>query len=123
MSESQGFKKINSKKYQVELEDGWLDIFVPYGKVEKIIQAFYAEGGMLDENNNVTTSLPVMIANFSVIGDIVLSTYDSKGNLVTDVSCRDLAMEEVPKLFALATDVIENFIKVVAPTQEVATEN
>lgn len=107
------WKKINSKKYQVELEDGWRDVFVPYGKVEKLIEAFFANGGILDADGKVTTSVPVLVKSFGTIGDILLSDYDSKGDCVREVYCRDLSFEEVPELFKVSVDVIENFMKVV----------
>ena len=107
------WKKINSKKYQVELEEGWKDINVPYGKVEKLIEAFFASGGIINAAGEVSTSVPVLVKSFGTIGDILLSEYDSQGNCTKEAYCRDLSYEEVPELFKLATDVIENFMKVV----------
>lgn len=107
------WKKINSKKYQVELEDGWKDLNVPYGKVEKLIEAFFANGGIISDAGKITTSVPVLVRSFGTIGDILLSEYDTQGECVNEVSCRTLSMEEVPDLFKVAVNVIENFMKVV----------
>lgn len=108
------WKKINDKKYQVELSDGWKDIFVPYGKVEKLIEAFFSNGGIIDSEGKVTTSVPVLVRNFGSIGDIMLSTYDNQGNITEATYCRHLSYKEVPELFKVAADVIENFMEVVA---------
>lgn len=112
------WKKLNSKKYQVELDGEWQPVFVPYGKVELLIEEFFNKGGMVDPaTGSVLTDITVLVRAFGTLGDILLSEYDSRGLLVKEVSCREFAPEDIPQLFEIAVDVIQNFTKAVFATQ------
>lgn len=116
MSEEKKWKKINEKKYQRMTADGeWVNIDVPYGKVELIFAEFIGLGGMIDgETGAVTTDVVTMISSLSSVGDLLLSEFDPQGELITKGSCKGLATSEVPVLFEIATDIIQNFIQVIA---------
>lgn len=108
------WKKISSKKYQIEIDGEFKTISVPFGKVEKIVEAFFANGGLISETGEILTDPATLIRSFGVLGDILMSDYDSKGDLVKSVGCRDLSDEEVIDLFGIASSVIENFINVIS---------
>jgi hypothetical protein len=113
------WKKINSKKYQVELDGEWTGLAVPFGKVEKIVEAFFGNGGVVDvETGTVLTSIPVLVRSFGELGDILLSDFDHAGEVKEKRSCRELSLEEVPQLFEVAVDVIQNFTAAVLNLQE-----
>ncbi|WP_299316378.1 hypothetical protein [uncultured Halomonas sp.] len=113
------WKRINSKKYQVELDGELRNLSVPYGKVEVLIEEFFAKGGMVDPaTGTVLTDIPTLVRAFGTMGDILLSEYDGRGKLVTEVCCREFSLEEIPQLFEIAVDVIQNFTKAVFAMQE-----
>lgn len=114
MSE-QRFRKVNDKLYQVELNGKYEDINVPYGKIEKLLASFFGEGGMLDaETGQVMTDLPSLIRNFREIGDILLSEYNAKGEVVVEKYCGDLAAADIVSLFLLAQELIQNFTSAIS---------
>lgn len=111
---SERFKKVSSKRYQIEIDGAWVDVHTPYGKIEKLVSAFFAKNGTLNSAEEITMSIPSLIANFGEFGDILLSTYDSRGNVIDEMGCRDLSYEEVTALFEVAADCINSFIEAVA---------
>ena len=119
------WKKVNNKKYQIEINEEFVTLDVPYAKVEKLVEAFFANGGMVSESGEVVTSIAVLIKNFGVMGDILRSKYDAKGTLLEDVGCRDLEYTEVTDLFEIASAIISDFIAVISgpsKTEEVKAE-
>lgn len=118
MSNEKSFKKVSSKKYQIEVDGEYVTINVPFAKVEKLVEEFFSRGGAVSPEGEVLTDIPVLIRSFGALGDVLISEYDSKGNLVEDKGCRDMANEEVIALFQVATDVITNFIEVIAGHKE-----
>jgi hypothetical protein len=103
------WKRISSKKYQVELDEGWRDIFVPYGKVEILLTAFSALGGQVGEDGDLDVDMFTLVRSFGELGDILLTEYDNEGQVKEKGSCRDLSFEEIVPLFEIAKDVMENF--------------
>jgi hypothetical protein len=117
------WKKVSSKRYQIEIDGAYVDIAVPYAKVERIVEAFFANGGMMSEDGQVVTSVQTLIKNFGVLGDILLSKYDSKGDLTEEKGCRDLSYEEVVSLFEIAADILSSFMQAIsAEAPKVASE-
>jgi len=108
------WKKVSNKKYQIEINGEFVSLDVPYAKVEKLVEAFFANGGMVSESGEVVTSVAVLIKNFGIMGDILRSKYDAKGTLIEDIGCRDLEYTEVTDLFEVASAVIGDFINVIS---------
>lgn len=105
------WKKCSPKLYQIELDGRYVDVPVPYIKVEKIFSEFMGNGGLIDPTTGlVTTDLMILISSFGSVGDAVLTEYDEQCRVVKAGNCRSLSFEEVPELFEIAVDVIENFI-------------
>lgn len=103
------WKRISSKKYQVELDEGWKEIFVPYGKVEILLSAFSALGGQVGDEGDLAVDMFTLVRSFGELGDILLTEYDNEGQVKEKGSCRDLSFEEIVPLFEIAKDVMENF--------------
>jgi hypothetical protein len=117
MSEKK-WRNVSEKKYQIDIDGSYVDVLVPYAKVEKIVEAFFANGGMMSEQGQMITSVPTLIKNFGVLGDILRSEYDSKGVMTKDVGCRDLSASEVTALFEVASDIIAGFMSAITATTE-----
>jgi hypothetical protein len=117
MSEKK-WRNVSEKKYQIDIDGAYVDVLVPYAKVEKIVEAFFANGGMMSEDGQMVTSVPTLIKNFGVLGDILRSEYDSKGVLTKDVGCRDLSASEVTALFEIASHLLETFMQAIMATKE-----
>lgn len=112
------WKKINEKKYQLEIEGEFKTIDVPYGKVEAVFDAFVGAGGMVDAEGRVVNDLTALIRNFGKVGDIMLTTYDEKGKVAEEGCCAVLSTTETIELFEVAQDVITGFIGAITRMQE-----
>lgn len=109
------WKKISDKKYQRLTSEGeWTSIDVPYGRVEQIFEAFLGEGGIIDPHTGaVVTDLYTLITKFRVIGDILLTEYDAQGEVKVKGNCKVLSPDELPPLFSIAVDILENFTEAI----------
>jgi hypothetical protein len=117
MSEAK-WKRVNDKKYQRLVGDEWVSVDMPYGKVELIFNEFIGEGGLIDPATGfVATDLPTLIGKFGKIGGIVLTEFDSQGEVKTIGNTKVLDPCEIPPLFEIAVCVIENFTKAISVIQ------
>jgi hypothetical protein len=120
MSEAK-WKRISDKKYQRLVGDEWVSVEMPYGKVELIFDEFVGAGGIIDASTGlVVTDLPTLIKKFGSIGNIVLTEFDAAGEVKTPGNCRVLSPDEIPPLFEIAVDVIENFTRVIGNVKGLA---
>lgn len=105
------FRKVSDKEYQILIDGKYQSIFVPYGKVSLIFNAFISNGGVVDAaTGQITTDLGTLMSSFQVIGNLLLTEYDDTGKVVKEGSCYNLEPKEVIALFQLASKVIESFI-------------
>lgn len=104
------WEKITEKLYTIRINDELKDIKVPYAKVEKLFQSFVGEGGLISAEGIVQTDIIAMVSKFSAVGDILLSTYGPRGEVIEQGDCGQLSTAEIFGLFEIATDVIEGFI-------------
>lgn len=112
----QKWKKITDKKYQRMTAEGeWVNIDMPYGKVELVFAEFIGGNGLIDAaSGTVKTDLMTLIGSFGSVGNIILSEFDAQGNLVAKGNTKALDMTEIPALYQIAIDVIENFMQVIS---------
>ena len=110
------WKKVTDKKYQrLTAEGEWVNIDMPYGKVEMVFAEFIGNNGLIDADSGlVRTGLRTLIASFGSVGNIILSEFDAQGNLVAKGNTKVLDMTEIPALYEIAIDVIENFMQVIS---------
>lgn len=104
------WQKISDKRYTLRINDEPTDILTPYGKVERIFQAFVGTGGVISAEGVVQNDIISLISNFSNVGNILLSTYGPRGEIVVEGDCSQLSTVEVISLFEIGTDVLEGFI-------------
>lgn len=125
MAEEAKWKRITAKKYQRQTAAGeWLTVDMPYGKVELLFNEFIGEGGIISPlTGMIMTDITTLISKFGTVGAIVLTEYDAQGEVVTKGNCASLDPEEVPVLFEIATDVIENFTKAISTMRGLGTAN
>lgn len=121
------WEKISDKQYSIRLNNTLTDIFVPYAKADSLFRAFVSSGGVISEDGVVQNDIISLISNFSVVGNILLSTYGPRGEVLTEGDCSELSVGEVIEVFKVATDIVENFIKCIgemqaAPVQEETPE-
>ncbi len=114
------WEKISDKKYALRLNEELTDINVPYGKVEKLFSAFVGSGGIISVDGVVQNDIVSLIKNFSNVGDILLSTYGPRGEVIVEGDCSQLSTLEIISLFEIGTDVIEGFIKTITTMKAAA---
>jgi hypothetical protein len=111
---SESFKKLSPKRYQVQIDEEWVTLSVPYAKVEEVLTIFLENGGIVNfDTGEVGNDLLQLVSGFSKIGDVLLSTYGDDGKLQNFVSCKSLSPIEVMSLFKVALDVIQSFSEAV----------
>lgn len=106
--------KINEKLYTVRIDGKLQDIACPYGKVEKLFFTFVGDGGVIGADGSVQNDIVNLITNFTKVGDILLSTYGAKGEVISQGDCSNLSTTEIMELFEVATDCIEGFITLIS---------
>lgn len=104
------WSKINDKLYRIEINGELTDIKVPFGKVKALFSAFVASGGVIDEHGNIQTDFLTLMNAFGNVGDILLSRYGAKGEILEQGDCSELSGAEITELFTMASEIIENFI-------------
>ena len=117
MSEEPKWKKINDKKYQRYTEDGYVNVDVPYAKVELVFTEFINNNGLIDvETGLVKTDILTLVRSFGTIGDILLTEFGPDGTIVKEGNARILGMGEIFPLYEIAVDVIQAFMQAVSET-------
>jgi hypothetical protein len=108
------WSKINDKKYSIRINDELTDINTPYGKVEILFQSFVGAGGVISSEGIIQNDIISMISNFTKTGNILLSTYGPKGEVLVEGDCSQLSTKELIALFEVASDVVSSFIEVIS---------
>jgi hypothetical protein len=111
------YNKVSSKLYQATVNGKYVDINCPYGKVQAVFSAFIGAGGMITEDGQVQTDIISLISNFQRVGDILLTEYGAKGDIISEGDCSILDTEETVELFEIAVDVVTGFIETITAMQ------
>lgn len=104
--------KVSEKLYQVQIDGKYVSIEVPYGKARKLFTEFVGNGGSFDEEG--TADIIALINQFGTVGDILLSKFGPKGEIVEEGDCHELSTAETIELFQVAGDIVSNFIEAIS---------
>lgn len=110
--------KISEKQYRVEIAGELVDIKVPHAKTELLFTTFINKGGVMDSSGKVLTDPITLITSFREVADILLTKYGAKGAVLEEGDSSELSTTEITELFEVATDCVENFLRVVAEMSE-----
>lgn len=117
--EEKKWRKVNSKRYQILIDEEWQVIDCPYLKVENIVQIFIGNGGMINPiSGEVETDPITLISSFKTVGNALLTEHDKEGNVTKEGNCSMLSYEDLPVLFEIAVDIISGFIGLVVKTNQ-----
>lgn len=112
------YQKINDKRYSIRLNGELKDIEVPYAKARSIFEAFVRAGGSFGEDGAVQTELMTIIHSFGAVGDIVLSKFGPKGEVLDQGDCSELSVGEVASLFEMASEISGDFMDSISAIQK-----
>lgn len=123
MSEEK-YKKISDSEFQLEINNKYETIKMPFGKVEALLKCFAGNGGLIDpETGIVKTDLLTLVSQFGELGTIALSTFNEDGEMTEKRSCKGLSHKDVINLFMFIQDVIQGFIQAISETQTEVAES
>ena len=105
------FKKISDKRYQSEIDNEYVNIDVSFGKVEILFGEFWQ---YVTADGKISIDPLQMVLSMKKVGNILLTKYDAKGELIEEGNCINLSAIELADLFEIGQEVVLAFINVIS---------
>lgn len=114
--------KVSDKLYQIQIDGKYVDVLVAYGKAQALFESFVGSGGIIGEDGEVKNDIMSLVSQFGKVGDVLLSEYGPKGQIVSQGDCSQLSVGETIELFTMASEIVSSFIEAIAMTKSPMAE-
>lgn len=112
------YEKLSDKLYTMRIDGVLTDIKCPYAKTEALFKTFVGSGGMISPTGEVQNDIISLISNFTNVGNILLSVYGPRGEILEQGDCSLLSTQEIICLFEIASDIVQTFISDISQSNQ-----
>ena len=105
------FRKVNEKRYQSEIDGEYVNLDVPFSKVEMLFQEFCQ---YLTVDGKMDIDPIQMVLSMKKVGNIILTKFGPTGEVLEAGNCSNLSTEELADLFEIGQEAVLAFVTVIS---------
>lgn len=111
------FRKISDSKYEIILNNETVPIHVPFAKAQLVFETMLQSGIDIDSEGQVKLDPIAVTRSLRVVGDLLLTKFNDKGEEVEEGNCAKYEVKEVKALFDVAVNIFLGFTEAVFADQ------